>query len=88
MATPPLPDHLFDVPGRYRILVYGTLDATWSDRLGGMTVTNIRLTDGAAATRLTGELSDQSALVGVLNTLHDCGLSLVSVERVADKTDD
>jgi len=56
--------------------------------LGGMSISAKRLADGAAATTLIGELADQAALVGVLNTLHDLGLLLVSVERIADKADD
>ena len=76
--------YLLDAPDRYRILILGTLDAGWSDRLGGMTISATRLADGATATTLIGALADQSALVGVLNTLHDLGLPLVSVERVAD----
>ncbi len=81
------PDHLLDMPGRYRILIRGTLDAGWSDRLGGMTVSATHLADGAPVTTLIGELADQSALVGVLNTLHDLGLSLVSVECIADEAE-
>ena len=73
-----------DAPGRYRILIRGTLDAGWSDRLGGMTISATRLADGAPATTLIGEIADQSALVGVVNALHDLGLPLVSVERVDD----
>jgi hypothetical protein len=74
--------YLLDAPDRYRILILGTLDAGWSDRLGGMTISATRLADGTMATTLIGDLADQSALVGVLNTLHDLGLSLVSMERV------
>ena len=74
--------YLLDARDRYRILVLGTLDAGWSDRLGGMTISATRLADGTTATTLIGNLADQSALVGVLNTLHDLGLSLVSVERI------
>ena len=73
-----------DTPCRYQILVRGTLDAGWSDRLGGMAISTTPQVDGAPATRLLGELADQSALVGVLNTLHDLGLPLVSVERITD----
>jgi hypothetical protein len=79
--------YLLDARGSYRILIRGTLHPDWSDRLGGMTITATRLADGAAATTLLGELADQSALVGVLNTLHDLGLSLVSVEYIADKAE-
>jgi hypothetical protein len=71
-----------DVRCRYRILIHGTLDASWSDRLGDMTVSAARLADGTPVTTLSGELADQSALVGVLNTLHGLGLPLVSVERI------
>jgi hypothetical protein len=76
------PEYLQDARDRYRILIRGTLDTGWSDRLGGMTISATRLADGTTATTLIGDLVDQSALVGVLNTLHDLGLSLMSVERV------
>ncbi len=66
---------------RYAILNSGTLDASRSDRLGGMTLTATRLADGAPATRLMGELVDQSAWVGVLITLHDLGLPLVAAAK-------
>ncbi len=79
--------YLLDAPCRYRILIRGTLDAGWSDRLGGMTITAAQLADGAPATTLIGELADQSALVGVLNTLHDLGLPLMSMEHIADKAE-
>jgi hypothetical protein len=49
-----------------------------------MTISAAKLADDVPATALIGELADQSALVGVLNTLHDLGLPLVSVERIAD----
>ena len=81
------PGYLLDARCRYRILVRGTLDAGWSDRLGGMTISAAKLADGPAATMLIGELADQSALFGVLNTLYDLGLPLVSVERVATETE-
>jgi hypothetical protein len=71
-----------DTRCRYRILVRGTLDAGWSERLGGMAILTAQVADGAPATTLIGELADQSALVGVLNTLHDFGIPLVAVERV------
>jgi hypothetical protein len=79
--------YLLDARRRYRILIRGTLDADWSDRLGGMTISAARLADGAAATVLTGDLADQSALVGVLNALHDFGWPLVSVECIADEAE-
>ncbi len=79
--------HLLDARGRYRILIGGTLDAGWSDRLSGVTISAARLADGAAATTLVGELADQFVLMGVLNALHIFGLPLVFVECVADKAE-
>ena len=48
-----------------------------------MTISAAQLADNTPGTALIGELADQSALVGVLNTLHDLGLLLVSVERIS-----
>ena len=75
--------HQLDTRDTYRILVRGAIDASWFDRLGGMTIATTRLADGSVMTILSGALVDQSALVGVVNTLHDLGLPLISVERVA-----
>ena len=82
------PGYLLDARCRFRILIQGTLDTGWSDRLGGMNIAGAPLTDGTAASSLIGELADQSALLGVLNTLHDLGLPLVSVERIGEKAKD
>jgi hypothetical protein len=60
-----------DKPARYRICVKGTLDPSWSGRLGGMTITTTEQEDEAPVTTLTGRLVDQAALLGVLNTLYD-----------------
>jgi hypothetical protein len=80
--------HLLDARCRYRIFIRGALDSGWSDRLGGMTVLTTRRADGMAATTLSGELADQSALVGVLNMLHDFGIPLVAMERIDDEAED
>jgi hypothetical protein len=69
----------FDQPAAYQIRVQGRLDPDWSDRLAGMT---IRLTAEEASppvTTLQGDLSDQAALAGVLNTLYELHLSVLSV---------
>ncbi len=76
--------YLLDTPGRYRILLWGALDTAWSDRLGGMIMSVAWLADDTPLTLLSGELVDQSALLGVLNALHNLRLPLMSVERVGD----
>jgi len=73
----------FDHPAVYRITIWGFLGEDWSDRLGSMTITNSQPTERAVETTLFGQLTDQSALMGVLNTLYDMGYSLLLVERVS-----
>jgi hypothetical protein len=47
-----------------------------------MTINRLVLDDGTTFTILTGELTDQSALSGVLNTLYDLQLTLVAVNKL------
>jgi hypothetical protein len=75
----------FDAPGIYRIKVRGYLDDSWSDRLGGMTITSKSQGDGPPVTTLTGELLDEAALAGVLGTLYDLGYPLQMVKKVEPK---
>ena len=73
-------DFSFDRPGNYRIRVQGFLDETWSERLAGMTITKISQGSQARVTMLVGLLKDQAELSGVLNTLYELHLPLLSVE--------
>ena len=68
------------MPATYQIHVQGMLDDSWSDNLGGVTITTTGQTSGAPVTILSGRLVDQAALLGVLNTLYDLRLPLLSVE--------
>jgi hypothetical protein len=58
-------------PARYRIRVKGTLDPSWSDRLGGMSITTSGEGDEGLVSTLAGRLLDQAALMGVLDTLYN-----------------
>jgi hypothetical protein len=62
----------------HEIRVQGRLDDRWVDWLEGLALT--RENDGT--TTLTGPLADQAALHGVLNTIRDLNLPIVSVRRV------
>jgi hypothetical protein len=61
---------------RYEISVDGHLPPSWSAMFGGMAVTC--QPDGS--TLIAGTLPDQAALFGVLSSLHDFGLTLLSVQ--------
>jgi hypothetical protein len=66
------------------ILAVGTLNGRWSERLGGL---RVRASGrGFPVTELSGQLTDQAALFGVLMTLYDLGFPLLSVDcRVAQE---
>ncbi len=66
------------MPPHYDIRVKGHLDARWAARFDGLRLTNEQ--DGT--TLIHGPIVDQAALHGVLQTLRDIGLPLVSVTQV------
>jgi hypothetical protein len=68
-------------PATYAIRVQGTLGADWSDQLSGLHIT-VLWKRSESVTELFGRLPDQAALIGVLTSLYDLGLPLLSVERV------
>lgn len=67
-----------ELPATYRIEVLGRLDSNWSERLAGMEITTTGGSSVVSRTILQGQVLDQSALAGVLNTLCDLGLPLIS----------
>ena len=73
----------FDCPAMYRIGVQGRIPARWCDRMEGMTITERSSEAEPSVTTLLGELSDQAALAGVLNTLYELHLPVLSVERLS-----
>jgi hypothetical protein len=64
-------------PARYEIRVDRVLDDLWSEWFEGL-----RIESEADSTIISGTLSDQSALHGVLDKLRDLDLSIISVRRV------
>ena len=70
----------FDRPANYQINVQGRLDPTMSDLLGGMTISPDTVEANPPVTTLCGELSDQAALAGVLNTLYEWHLTVLLVK--------
>lgn len=65
-------------PGRYEIRLKGHLDARWAVRFDGLHFAHEH--DGT--TILAGPVVDQAALYGVLRTVRDLGLPLLSVVHI------
>ena len=78
----------FDESGIFTIRVAGFLDKSWSDRLGGLSITNAKLQGQGArpVTTLSGPLEDQAALLGVLNALYDMQYPLLFVEYLDENS--
>ena len=72
--------YTFDRSGNYRIRVEGSLNESWSERLGGMYITTNIRGDRKKVATLVGRIRDQAELAGVLNTLYELHLTLLSVE--------
>lgn len=77
--------YAFDKPAIYRIRVEGFLDESWSDRLNGMRIFRDENTRNKIVTILYGFLPDQPALSGVLTSLYDLGLTILSVECLSQE---
>jgi hypothetical protein len=73
----------WDRSATYRIDVRGRIPARWCDRMEGMAITECSADAEYPVTTLLGELSDQAALEGVLDTLFALHLPVVSVERLS-----
>ena len=73
-------ESVMKTPAIYRIRVRGELKPNMSDRLEGMQIENTYRKDGMAESILEGRLDDQSAFSGVLNTLYELHLPVLSAD--------
>ncbi len=65
-------------PAGYRLRVAGHLDHHWSPWFAGLTLTH----EDDGTTSLTGVVSDQAELHGLLTKIRDLGVTLISVAAV------
>ena len=74
-------------PAKYRIRVHGRLRPDLSGRLENLKITNLSRDDGDTESLLEGPLLDQAALAGVLNTLYELHLPVISADYLGDIDD-
>jgi hypothetical protein len=72
-----------DQPTHYEIRIAGHLGAEWMEWFDGLAITQ----ESDGDTRLTGVVTDQSALYGLLRKVRDLGLTLLAVNLIADERD-
>ena len=71
-----------DRAARYRIRLNGYVSARLASNYGEMSATVITTDDGRTETELAGRVTDQAALVGLINMLYDLGHVVVAIERI------
>lgn len=64
-------------PTEYAIRVRGTLDPVWSSWFEGMDIRS----DRPGESVMTGPVTDQAALHGLLTKIRDLGLPLISIHQ-------
>ncbi len=69
----------FTSPVIVRIEVKGVVDKSYSDYLNGLVIRHYTSEDKIRYTGLEGEMPDQAALLGVLNTLYEMRFPLISI---------
>jgi hypothetical protein len=65
----------------YEIRVEGHLTDHWSDWFEGLVIRN----DPNGETTLSGPISDQAALLGILNKIQALNLTLISVYKLTSR---
>ena len=65
---------------RYEIRIRGRLDARWTARFDGLSMRH----EPDGTTVLSGLVTDQAALHGLISRVRDLGLPLISVAQVED----
>jgi hypothetical protein len=63
----------------YRIKIAGILDPSWSEWLAGMEIKPVSETQLSPFTLLTGKISDQAVLRGILCKIWDLNFRIISV---------
>ena len=75
----------FIKPASYQIKVKGILEERYSAYMRDMHITVFSNSKKNAFTQLSGIVSDQSALFGILNSLFEMHLPVISVELMKEK---
>lgn len=68
----------------YKIVVDGILSEDYSNRFADMQLKVIREKGQRSSTVLVGEIKDQSALSGILNSLYDMQFTVISVNMLSE----
>lgn len=68
----------YSTPSNYEIVVKSVIPKSFANRFGSMVIKTVNEEEGT--TVLVGELRDQAALAGILNTLYEMHMPIISVK--------
>lgn len=71
-----------DLGDVYQIKINGNLDQKWSGWFNELAIILERSRDDSETTILTGQITDQAKLRGILNKIWDLNLGVISVIRL------
>lgn len=71
---------LFRMKRHYQITVEGKIDPSWSEWLDDLELVSRKEPNGMYLTTLSGVVTDQAALRGLMNRLWDLNLVLYSIQ--------
>ena len=80
--------YMFDRPGSYQIRVLGLLEPCWLEQLEDLKISASSGSGKYPVTHISGWLSNQTALAGLLELLNDLGMVILTVERLDDYPED
>ena len=72
----------FQKPAVYKIIVQGEIEKDWSGKLQGLQITIERSQGKRPASILVGQIKDQAALSGIMQTLYEMQMTIISVQRL------
>ncbi len=72
----------------YQIIIAGTLDRSWSDWLGNVSILAEQSSNGSFITTITIHTDDQARLFGIIDQIRDLNIKLLAVTGIENKSND
>ena len=78
------PKFSFQNPAVYKIKVQGEIEKSWASKLQGLQINIERSQSKNPVSVLVGQINDQSALSGIMHTLYDMHMTVISVHMLSE----
>ena len=82
------PEFSFQKPAVYKIKVQGEVKKSRTEKLHGLQINIERSPSRSPVSVLVGQINDQSALSGVMHTLYEMHMTVISVHMLSELEQD